>query len=65
MRSASQVAELEAACALYLLNSPIQSHISVLLVHVVVASTRLIPHPYTEVLDGCGVFLGDLHSGMP
>ena len=44
----------------YLLHSTIEGDIPVLLVHVVVASTRLISHPHTVVLDLGGVLLSDL-----
>ena len=53
------------AVSKYLLNSTVQGDISVLLVHVVVASTRLIPHPDTKVLDLGGVLLCDLQRGLP
>ncbi len=44
----------------YLLNCPIQGHIPVLLVHVVVARARLEAHPDAKILDGGGVLLEDL-----
>jgi hypothetical protein len=45
---------------IHLLNCSIQSKVSVLLVHVVVASPALITHPDTIVLDGGGVLLKNL-----
>lgn len=44
----------------HLLHCSIESQISVLLVHVVVASPALIAHPDTIVLDGGGVLLKNL-----
>ena len=44
----------------YLLDGTVHCDVSVLLVHVVVASPGLIPHPHTKVLDLCGVLLSDL-----
>ena len=44
----------------YLLNCTIQGDVPVLLVHVVVASPGLIPHPHTKVLDLGWVLLGYL-----
>jgi len=48
----------------HLLHCSIESQISVLLVHVVVASPALIAHPDTIVLDGGGVLLKNLIDGQ-
>ena len=45
---------------IHLLNCSIESKVTVLLVHVVVASPALITHPDTIVLDGGGVLLKNL-----
>ena len=43
-----------------LLNGAIKGGVSVLLVHVVVACPRLVPHPHAKVLHCCGLLLKDL-----
>ena len=44
----------------HLLNSTIQSGISVFLVHIVVTSSTLVAKPDTKILDCCWIFLKDL-----
>ena len=51
---------LQGWAGLHLLHSTIQGDIPVLLVHVVVACTGLIPDPYAVVLNLGGVLLSDL-----
>jgi len=46
--------------SVHLLNSSVKSGVTVLLVHVVVPSSTLVPQPNTEVLDRCWVLLIDL-----
>jgi len=55
-------ADTMAGCHLiiHLLYSTIESDVSILLVHVVVTSSALVPHPNAKVLDGCWVFFKDL-----
>ena len=49
----------------HLLHSPIQSHIPVLLVHVVVASARLVSDPDAKVFHSRGLLLEDLRRKGP
>ena len=46
--------------SVHLLNGSVQGSVTVLLVHVVVSSSALVPQPDSEVLDGCWVLLKDL-----
>lgn len=48
----------------HVLNSTIQSSITVLLVHVVITSSTLIPQPDTIVLDLCWVLLKNLQANQ-
>ena len=46
----------------HLLNAPVQSGVTVLLVHVVIPSSALVSQPDAVVLDGCRVLLENLSN---
>lgn len=43
--------------SVHLLDSSVQSGVSILFVHVVITSSTLVPKPYAKVLDCCWVLL--------
>lgn len=48
--------------SVHLFNSTVQSGVTVLLVHIVVTGSTLVPQPYTVVLDGGGALLKNLQK---
>lgn len=48
----------------HLLNSAIEGHIPILLVHIVVSCPRLIAHPKSKVLHCGGLLLKELHNPL-